>query len=101
MAHWNFWEWMAYALVWVSALISAADMGLKMAPELRERMLPVLSSAWWAFTPLVAIVLATLIFLSEAAGVPLPQIPKLVLPGLALAAATGFAIAVVRSLRGR
>jgi hypothetical protein len=74
MSHWNFWEWLAYGCIWIAALCSAADMGVKMAPNLRERMARVISSPWWGFTPLVAISLGTIILLLREFFV-LPNIP--------------------------
>ena len=33
MSHWTVWEWIAYATLWISAIIVAVDGGLKMSSE--------------------------------------------------------------------
>jgi Sec-independent protein translocase protein TatA len=45
-----------------------------MAPELKQRLSPLISRPWWAFAPFIALVIGTTIFLLEALGVRLPAI---------------------------
>jgi hypothetical protein len=75
MAHWNFWEWLAYSCVAVTAIILAADTGLRMAPDLKKRFAPLLESPWWGFTPLVAMTVGAILFLLREANVTLPNLP--------------------------
>lgn len=69
MRDWGFWEWVAYATIWVGALIIAADAGLKLTKgSLRETAAPLLESPVWAFLPLICIILGTLILGSRELG---------------------------------
>jgi hypothetical protein len=99
MSHWNFWEWLAYTCVWVAALISAADSGVKIAPELKQKLSPILTSQWWAFTPLAAMSIGTLIFLLRELGTPLPNLPNIAVLWIALFAALVLVLAAYLSFR--
>jgi hypothetical protein len=66
MRHWTFWEWVAYGVILVSALILAADQGFKLEPDLMRQLPEFFHSAWWGFAPLVLVVIATIILLLRA-----------------------------------
>jgi hypothetical protein len=68
MADWGFWEWVAYAVLFVAAIILAADQGIKLAPDLSGSLRWLLASPWWAFAPLALILLATGILVSRELG---------------------------------
>jgi hypothetical protein len=70
MSRWTFWEWVAYATIFVAAIIIAANEGVHLAPALFERFSGVVSSPYWAFAPLVLIVLGTLILIAHELGWP-------------------------------
>jgi hypothetical protein len=65
MSNWTFWEWVAYAIMFVAAILIAADQGIKLAPELLQRLNGLIASPYWAFAPLALILLATGIFVSR------------------------------------
>jgi hypothetical protein len=71
MAHWNFWEWPAYASLWIAAVILFADGGLRMAPDVRNRLPPFLQflyNPWLAFVPLALLIIGTLMLLGNDLG---------------------------------
>ena len=68
MSSWGFWEWVAYAMLLVAALILAADQGLKLAPDLMSKMTSIVSSPIWAFAPLGLILVATGILVGREFG---------------------------------
>ncbi|HZR61367.1 MAG TPA: hypothetical protein VFA80_10515 [Xanthobacteraceae bacterium] len=68
MSDWGFWEWVAYAVLFVAALILAMDQGLKMAPDLASAAKGLLGSPAWAFSPLILVLLATGILFSRQMG---------------------------------
>jgi hypothetical protein len=68
MAKWTFWEWVAYAVLFVAAIIVAADQGVKLAPDLASSTAGILHSPWWAFSPVALILLATVILISREIG---------------------------------
>lgn len=68
MPHWGFWELLAYAGIWVSAIILATDAGLKMAPDLRKKCEPIIANPIWGFTPLVLLTISGAIFLGREIG---------------------------------
>ena len=63
MRHWSFWEWVAYAALFVAAMIVASDTGLRIAPDLAAHMPDFVRGDIWAFTPLGLVILATIILL--------------------------------------
>ena len=65
-SHWDSWAWLAYILIWVAAVISATDVGLKMAPELGESAKIIVSTKLWGFAPLVLLTVSGLIFLAHS-----------------------------------
>jgi len=65
MAHWTYWEWVAYAVLFIAALIIAADTGFKQAPELMEKLPAFFHSTWWGFAPLAFVLLATVILVGR------------------------------------
>jgi hypothetical protein len=67
-SHWDFWAWLAYGCIWVSALILAADAGLRLSPDLRAKVGWVVHSPVWGFTPLVLILVSGVIFIWQAIG---------------------------------
>jgi hypothetical protein len=69
MSRWNNWEWIAYFQLFVAAILIAADQGVKFAPGLTQQFHVVMASPYWAFAPLVFVILATLILLGSEFGV--------------------------------
>jgi hypothetical protein len=45
MARWTFWEWVAYACLFIGAIIIAADTGFRVSPMLAEKLPELLHSA--------------------------------------------------------
>jgi hypothetical protein len=68
MRDWGFFEWLAYAVMFVAAIIMAVDQGLKLSPDLLTYFSWLVSSNYWAFSPLVLILLATGILVSRGMG---------------------------------
>jgi hypothetical protein len=64
MRHWTFWEWLAYACLFLGAMILAADTGIRLAPELGN-LLPFIHGPAWGFAPLAFLLLATVILLAR------------------------------------
>ena len=52
MRHWSFRDWVAYLCLLLGAMISAADTGLRVAPELAQH-LPLIGSPLWGFALLL------------------------------------------------
>jgi hypothetical protein len=66
MAHWSFWEWLGFAVLWVAAIILAIDQGLRMAPDTRQKLgLTFTDRPVWAFAPLVLLLIATAILVGN------------------------------------
>jgi hypothetical protein len=75
--HFGPWEFVAFGSLWIGAFMLAADVGVRMAPTLRDRipkLQKIQETGWWAFTPLVLLTLAGGVFLYRALGDGLPQI---------------------------
>ena len=68
MREWRSWDWCAYAALLVAAVITAADAALHVAPNLMEVLPHIFSREFWAFSPLVLIVVATVILLMRHMG---------------------------------
>lgn len=66
MRDWNFWEWLAYASLWVTGLIEASGVALLRAREVRRRLPRVLRSHNWAFLPLALLTISTIILVVNA-----------------------------------
>jgi hypothetical protein len=69
MSRWTYWEWIAYSVLFVAAILIAADQGVKLAPELMQQFHVFIASPYWAFAPLASVILATLILLGREFGV--------------------------------
>jgi hypothetical protein len=67
MRHWSFWEWLAYLCLLLGAMILAADTGIRVAPELAQR-LPVIGTPLWGFASLALVLMATLILVAREFG---------------------------------
>jgi hypothetical protein len=65
MSHWNFWEWLAYAGLWVAGIIEAAEAALIKVREIRRRLPAFLRSRNWAFAPLGVLLLSTIILVAN------------------------------------
>jgi hypothetical protein len=63
MRYWTFWEWVAYAALFVAAMIIAAETGVRIAPDLTAHAPDFMHSAIWGFAPIVLVVGATIILL--------------------------------------
>lgn len=68
MEKWTFWEWVAYAILFIGAVILAADTGLRQSPEIMKMIPTFISSVAWGFAPLVTVLLATGILLANGLG---------------------------------
>ena len=69
MRRWSSWDWLAYACLLVGAVVLAADTAFKLAPDLAQRLPFWVQSPLWGFAPLVLILIATIIFLANWAGI--------------------------------
>lgn len=66
MREWGFWEWVAYATLWVGALIIAADGGLKLSSDHLKSFVPdLMESPAWMFAPMTCVLLGTLILVGH------------------------------------
>jgi hypothetical protein len=63
MSQWTFWEWLAYAGLWIAGIIEAAEAALLKAREIRRRLPLFLRSRNWAFAPLALISASTVILI--------------------------------------
>ena len=68
MSHWVFWEWVAYAALFIAAAIVAADTGIRLAPDLELHMPSFLHSGWWGIAPLALVLLATALLVGKEFG---------------------------------
>jgi len=68
MQHWGFWEWCAYAALFIAAIVLAADQSIKLAPTIAPRASFILSSSYWAFAPLALVLFATVELLGKRFG---------------------------------
>ncbi len=68
MRDWKFWDWVAYAGLFIAAIILALDAALQAAPHLAKRMPDFLKSEIWVFLPLVLVICATVILISRTFG---------------------------------
>jgi hypothetical protein len=62
MQSWGFWEWLAYAGIFIAASILAISTGLKLEPKLMEHF-TFTESPIWGFVPLALVVIASLILI--------------------------------------
>ena len=69
MVHWVFWEWVAYATLFIAATILAIDQGLKMAPDVRERMPRLLTGRLLPFVPIALVILGPAILVAHELGI--------------------------------
>jgi len=77
MRHWTFWEWVAYAALFIASLIIAAETGFKTEPEVMERLPAFVHSGWWGFSPLAFVLFATIILVTRALFFSMPSGPDL------------------------
>ena len=69
MKEWGFWDWLAYARLWISGSVIFADASLKQSSSsLREPFAAILESRTWGLLPIVCIVAGTLILLGRKFG---------------------------------
>jgi hypothetical protein len=71
MASWKFWEWVAYACLFVAAVIVATDAGIKNAPTLSPHLPDWMGGEYWSFAPLLLLTLSGIIFLAKVIRVRL------------------------------
>jgi hypothetical protein len=62
---WKFWDWVAYACLFVAALFFAAEAGIKAAPDLAKHIPTYVGGSIWGFAPLILVLVATLILLIQ------------------------------------
>ena len=72
MASWKFWDWVAYACLFVAAVIVAADAAIKNAPTLSPHLPDWIGREYWSFAPLAMLTLGGIIFLVKVIRVRLP-----------------------------
>lgn len=63
MANWGFWEWVAYATMFIGAVILAADQGFKGAPAMKDHVPLFIASPLWSFAPLILLIVGALILI--------------------------------------
>ena len=68
MSHWTFWEWVAYAAIFIAAAIIATDTGFRLSPEIMNRLPKIFKSAVWGFSPLILVLSATIILVAHEFG---------------------------------
>jgi hypothetical protein len=68
MRGWSFWDRVAYACLWVGAVILAADTALKLAPDLAQKLPSWTASPFWGVAPLAVVAIATILFLAGKTG---------------------------------
>lgn len=68
MSDWRFWDWVAYAILFVAAMIIAIDTGIRLSPVTWPHIPEFLHSGWWGFAPLALLIIATLILLARGLG---------------------------------
>jgi hypothetical protein len=61
MGGWVFWDWVAYATLWIAAIAVALEAALKQVPDAR-RFLAFTRSPWWGFAPLALLLFGAIIF---------------------------------------
>lgn len=66
MEKWKFWDWLAYIILSVAALILALDTGIRQSEKLFESSKTFLSSPFWGFAPLALMAIASLIFILKS-----------------------------------
>jgi hypothetical protein len=75
MANWGFWEWLAYAPIALSALISAIDWGIKVAPNIKTPGF--FYRGYWSLAPLALLLVSGIVFLGIETGF-LKSTPKMI-----------------------
>jgi hypothetical protein len=69
MRNWTFWEWVAYACLFVGALILAAETGFRISPDFLASVKPqFVQNPIWRFAPLGLIVTGSLVLIASAIG---------------------------------
>jgi hypothetical protein len=74
MREWVFWDWAGYTVLWIAIALSAIDQAFKLMPELAAHLEPagarakLYLRAGLAFSPLVFLIIATVILLIRAVG---------------------------------
>ena len=74
MREWIFWDWAGYTVLWIAIVLSAIDQAFKLMPELTAHLEPagarakMYLRAGLAFSPLVFLIIATVILLARAGG---------------------------------
>ena len=59
MRHWTYWEWLAYVCLFVSAVIIAADTGIRVSSNLSASLPNFFHGPIWGFAPLILVLIAT------------------------------------------
>src|ERR1051325_4888085 len=65
MHGWKFWDWVAYAGLFIAAIVLAADAAVKSSPTLAPAMPDWVKSEVWAFVPLLLLLLSSAILLTK------------------------------------
>jgi hypothetical protein len=74
MREWIFWDWAGYTVLWIAIVLSAIDQAFKVMPVLSAHLEPagarakMYLRAGLAFSPLVFLIIATVILLARAGG---------------------------------
>lgn len=75
MREWKFWDWVAYAALFLATGVEAFEAGLKQAPKLAIHMPDILTSEWLSFVPFFLVCVATVILVLRMVSVAL-SIPR-------------------------
>jgi hypothetical protein len=65
---WGFWDRLAYATLWIAAVIVAADTALKGSQRLAPHFDWLLENRLWSYAPLILMTLSGVVFLGKQLG---------------------------------
>jgi hypothetical protein len=89
MREWRFWDWVAYAALFLATALEALEAGLRQAPKVASHMPDILSADWLSFAPFTLVCVATVILVFRAASHEFHMMPASELAGAATAPAKG------------
>lgn len=73
LAHWGFWEWIAYSAIAIAAIVSALDLGLKHAPMVAQFIPSFVRGPVFGLLPFCAILVSAGIFGASQLGLIHPK----------------------------
>lgn len=68
MRDWEFWGWVAYGLLATSVVGDAVEQLRKRWPEMSDKLPSFFNGAFWAFLPLVLLILGSIVFVCREFG---------------------------------